>query len=150
LPRCRFLFLYLHYSISSGKLNQINTKFCKPLLFLCTFLLLHIIMLRGDTPGVASAYGRTGKVLLSPLRTPYQGAEGIAWLCAAPKQKLQPGALYLDRQVQPFHLPGGYLLNRGGHATKNTDGEVEELMTSLEAKTAETCRRAQAAAAVAK
>ena len=114
------------------------------------FASLHFFLHRVDTPGVASAYGRTGKVLLSPLRTPYQGAEGIAWLCAAPKQELHPGALYLDRQVQPFHLPGGYLLNRGGHATKNTDGEVEELLASLEAKTAETCRKAQAAETVAK
>jgi hypothetical protein len=85
---------------------------------------------------VAAAYGRAGAWLLAPLRTPDQGAEGIAWLCAAPPAALEPGAFYLDRGPQPIHLAGGYVLNRGGGATQNNDAEVADLMASLAAKTA--------------
>jgi hypothetical protein len=41
-----------------------------------------------DTPGVDAAYG-SSKKYLEPLRTIWQGTEGIAWLCAAPSAKIQ-------------------------------------------------------------
>ena len=52
-----------------------------------------------NTPAVEEAYGEQKKYL-EPMREPWQGAEGVAWLVAAPASELQTGALYLDRKVQ--------------------------------------------------
>lgn len=82
-----------------------------------------------DTVGVDSAFGEKKK-WFEPLRTPWQGTEGIAWLCAAPAAALQPGAFYLDRTPQTKYL-SGYFMSEGKF-TKNTDAEVEEMMTQLE------------------
>lgn len=91
-----------------------------------------------DTPGVDAWLGGN-KGLLAPLRTPWQGAEGIAWLCAVPtRDKLQPGAFYLDREPQRKHIAGPFF-TEGTH-TKNSPEEVAELMTML-------ARAAQASAA---
>lgn len=49
-----------------------------------------------------AAYGDQKKYL-EPMRTPWQGADGIAWLCTAEAAQLQSGAFYLDRKVQ--HSP---------------------------------------------
>ena len=43
-----------------------------------------------------SAYG-ANKSYLQPLRSLWQGAEGVLWLCVAPAEQLQGGAFYLDR-----------------------------------------------------
>lgn len=76
-----------------------------------------------DTPSVDDAYG-SWKSLLQPLRTPWQGAEGICWLCVTPKAELQNGALYLDRSPQEFHIGGTT-------RTKNTEQEVDNMMKEL-------------------
>ena len=82
------------------------------------------------TPGVAAAYGRAGEVLLAPLRTLRQGAEGVAWLAGvAQARELQAGAFYLDRAPQLLHLP------RSEAHTGNTGTEVAELMGALAAMT---------------
>ena len=39
------------------------------------------------------------------FRSTWEGAEGIAWLCVAPKAQLSSGEFYLDRLVAPKHLP---------------------------------------------
>jgi dehydrogenase/reductase SDR family protein 12 len=83
-----------------------------------------------DTPGVAAAYGATAR-LLAPMRTLHQGAEGIAWLAAAPKASLVPGAFYLDRTPQRKHVEGGWVLNRRGDFTRNSAAEVDELIAGL-------------------
>lgn len=75
-----------------------------------------------DTPGVEAAYGGQ-KSWLEPLRSLWQGTEGIAWLCCAPRSELQSGSLYLDRLVQPFHLVS---------RTHNTTEEVDFMMAALE------------------
>lgn len=75
-----------------------------------------------DTPGVEAAYGST-KSWLQPLRTLWQGTEGICWLCIAPKAELQNGAFYLDRSPQELHI--------GGSRTKNTEKEVDQMMSEL-------------------
>jgi len=82
-----------------------------------------------DTPAVEETYG-AGKKVLEPLRTPYQGAEGIAWLCMAPKAEITSGAFYLDREPQVKHLAGPYFSE--GSATKNTTREVDEMIRRLE------------------
>lgn len=56
-----------------------------------------------DTPGVDHAYGSM-KRFLQPMRSKWEGAEGICWLCVAPQQELESGAFYLDRQPQVKHL----------------------------------------------
>ena len=75
-----------------------------------------------STPGVDSAYGSLEQKLLSPLRSLWEGTEGIAWLCVGPRDNIEDGMLYLDRFVQPFDLTS---------RTKNTDAEKEELFQSL-------------------
>jgi dehydrogenase/reductase SDR family protein 12 len=79
-----------------------------------------------DTPAVTEAFGDDVKYL-QPIRTPWQGAEGMAWLLGA--DNLENGAFYLDRKVQPKHLSGfGF---REGKFTKNTPEQVDELLENL-------------------
>jgi hypothetical protein len=40
------------------------------------------------------------KKYLEPLRSLWQGAEGICWLAVVPSERLVPGAFYLDRKPQ--------------------------------------------------
>jgi NAD(P)-dependent dehydrogenase (short-subunit alcohol dehydrogenase family) len=91
------------------------------------------------TPGVDSAYGSQQK-WLEPMRSLWEGAEGILWLCLAPLTKLESGAFYLDRAVQRKHLPSpsiGALFHRGeggeGSYTENTEAEIADMMAQLEA-----------------
>jgi dehydrogenase/reductase SDR family protein 12 len=81
-----------------------------------------------DTPAVEEAYGDQKKYL-EPMRTPWQGAEGIAWLTAVSNTALQSGALYLDRQPQTKHLSGPFFSE--GSFTKNSKTEIEEFMKQL-------------------
>ena len=55
------------------------------------------------TPAVDAAYGDMKKYL-EPMRTPWQGADGIAWLCVADAAALHSGAFYLDRKVYACDL----------------------------------------------
>lgn len=82
-----------------------------------------------DTPGVESAYG-TQKKWLEPMRTLWQGAEGMCWLCVVDKTKLHPGALYLDRTPQRKHLAGPFFTE--GSATKNKPAEVADMVRDLD------------------
>lgn len=65
-----------------------------------------------------------------PYRTAWEGAEGIAWCCVVPTKKLQNGALYLDRSVQPKHMAGAFFTE--GSFTKNTPKQVDEMIDKLE------------------
>lgn len=69
------------------------------------------------------------KKYLQPLRSPWEGAEGIAWLVGTRKENIQSGELYLDRSVQPKHI-AGLFYSEGSH-TKNTPAEVDDFMSSL-------------------
>jgi hypothetical protein len=51
---------------------------------------------------VESAYGEKKKYL-QPLRSQWEGAEGIVWLCVAPAEQLEGGAFYLDRSPQVLY-----------------------------------------------
>lgn len=76
-----------------------------------------------DTPGVEAAYGKWGSYLLSPLRSLWEGTEGIAYLCACPAENLKSGSFYLDGRVQKKHL---------NESSKNTLEQVEIMMNHLE------------------
>jgi len=80
------------------------------------------------TPAVDDAYG-DNKKYLEPMRTPWEGAEGIAWLMGAKKDDLEGGELYLDRKTSPKHLAGPAFSE--GSFTKNSREEVNEMMTKL-------------------
>jgi len=79
-----------------------------------------------DTPGVDAAYG-SSKKWLEPLRSMWEGSEGICWLCAAPRDQLKSGEFYLDREPQPKHLPARLCKN----FTVNTSEEVDDMMNKL-------------------
>eukprot|EP01034_Spumella_vulgaris_P022640 gene22640-28780_t len=82
------------------------------------------------TDGVEKAYGESKKYL-EPLRSLWEGSEGIAWLLVEPDvTKIESGAFYLDRKTQPKHLPG--LLYGENEFTKNTPAEVFEMMLTLQ------------------
>lgn len=81
------------------------------------------------TEGVESAYGENKKYL-EPLRSLYEGSEGIAWLCASPAEQVESGAFYLDRSPQVKHMSGPFFTE--GSFTKNTPEEVAEMMTRLQ------------------
>merc|ERR1712137_987179 len=84
------------------------------------------------TPGVSSAYG-DNQSYLEPLRTAWQGAESIAWLCVAPGNQIESGAFYLDRKPQVKHMAGPFFSE--GTATKNSKESVDRMMQNLEAWT---------------
>lgn len=82
-----------------------------------------------DTPAVNVAYSKFEKSLLEPMRSPWQGSEGIAWLCVANKIKVETGEFYLDRKPQVKHLAGPFFSE--GSFTKNTTAQVDEMMVNL-------------------
>jgi len=67
---------------------------------------------------------------LAPLRTLWQGTEGIAWLCACAGSELEPGAFYLDRTPRAKHMAGPFFTE--GSFTKNTPAEVDEMIRKLD------------------
>eukprot|EP00927_Polykrikos_kofoidii_P048967 TRINITY_DN43122_c0_g1_i2.p1 TRINITY_DN43122_c0_g1~~TRINITY_DN43122_c0_g1_i2.p1 ORF type:complete len:523 (+),score=79.35 TRINITY_DN43122_c0_g1_i2:77-1645(+) len=85
-----------------------------------------------NTEAVDKAYG-SNKSLLEPLRTPWEGAEGMCWLLACPSHLIQSGAFYLDREPQVKHMAGPFFTE--GSYTKNSDVEVADMMEKLEAWT---------------
>lgn len=82
-----------------------------------------------DTIGVEEAFG-SQKKLFSPLRSKWEGAEGIAWLMSTDGDNLKSGGFYLDRKVQPKHISGCFMTE--GSFTKNSDEEIHEFMEKLE------------------
>lgn len=81
------------------------------------------------TDGVDAAYG-SNKSMLEPLRTLWQGAEGIIWLCVAPTNKIEGGAFYLDRSPRRKHIAGPFFSE--GTFTKNSDEDVDLMMLNLQ------------------
>merc|ERR1712032_647511 len=81
-----------------------------------------------DTPAVDAAFGERKKYL-EPLRTSWQGAEGISWLMATTTSNLKSGAFYLDRNLQQKHVAGPFFTE--GSYTKNTPKEVDIMMDNL-------------------
>mmetsp|Transcript_13525 Transcript_13525/g.28570 ORF Transcript_13525/g.28570 Transcript_13525/m.28570 type:complete len:343 (-) Transcript_13525:6-1034(-) len=80
------------------------------------------------TAAVDAAYGSTAQYL-EPMRTTWEGAEGICWLTSTATKNLEDGAFYLDREVQRKHI-GGLFMTEGSF-TKNSDKEVDSLMDKL-------------------
>jgi dehydrogenase/reductase SDR family protein 12 len=81
-----------------------------------------------DTPAVDEAFGDMKKYL-HPLREPWQGAEGVAWLVGTKREKIQSGEFYLDRKTQPKHMAGPFFTE--GRYTKNSKSDVDDLMENL-------------------
>jgi dehydrogenase/reductase SDR family protein 12 len=81
-----------------------------------------------DTNAVDEAFGENKKYI-QPLRDPWEGAEGVAWLLGADRSKLEEGALYLDRKTQPKHLAGPFFTQ--GWSTKNKPEEIDDFMNRL-------------------
>lgn len=80
------------------------------------------------TPAVDMAYGENKK-MFEPMRTTWQGAEGIGWLIGAKGSDLVGGAFYLDRKPQRKHL--GPVTSY----TKNSEKDIEDMMTNLKKAT---------------
>jgi len=78
--------------------------------------------------GVDAAYGEN-KSWLEPMRSCWEGAEGICWLLACKKDKIQSGEFYMDRKPQPKHIAGAFWYE--GSATKNTIDDVDMMMLNL-------------------
>ncbi|KAL7570367.1 hypothetical protein ACA910_017206 [Epithemia clementina (nom. ined.)] len=81
-----------------------------------------------DTPGVDDAFGNN-KSYLEPLRTTWEGSEGIAWLVGTKADNIQSGEFYLDREVQRKHIAGPFFSE--GSYTKNTKEQVDDFMKKL-------------------
>ncbi|CAJ1961091.1 unnamed protein product [Cylindrotheca closterium] len=75
-----------------------------------------------STDAVDAAYGENKKYL-EPMRSAWEGAEGIAWLMST-QSGLESGEFYLDRSPQPKHVAFGSF-------TKNKPEEVQEMMDKL-------------------
>ena len=78
------------------------------------------------TNAVEDAFGENKKYL-EPLRSTWEGAEGIAWLMQA--KDIEGGALYLDRTTQKKHIAGAFMTE--GSFTKNKNTDVDEMMKNL-------------------
>jgi lipocalin len=109
------------------------------------------------TEGVDAAYGES-KSYLEPLRSLWEGTEGILWLLSVPNATaaaaasggggggtaaLVPGAFYLDRSPQPKHIAGPFFSE--GSFTKNTPAEVQDMMAQLQAWSSAATRPSKAA-----
>merc|ERR1711907_31280 len=81
-----------------------------------------------ETPGVQGAFGDDAKYL-APMRTPWQGSEGICWLCVTPSSTIEAGAFYLDRAPREKHMAGPFFSE--GSFTKNSRAEVDHMMMKL-------------------
>lgn len=81
------------------------------------------------TPAVDAAYG-DAKKYLEPMRTPWEGAEGLVYTLLCGSEELVNGGFYLDRMPMVKHLSGP--LFSEGSFTKNTEKEVDEMMAKLE------------------
>jgi len=81
-----------------------------------------------DTVGVDEAFG-SGKKIFSPLRSKWEGSEGIAWLMGTNGTNLENGGFYLDRKTCPKHIAGPFMSE--GSYTKNSDEEVRAFMEQL-------------------
>eukprot|EP00041_Stephanoeca_diplocostata_P019412 m.418964 g.418964 ORF g.418964 m.418964 type:complete len:349 (+) comp21297_c0_seq1:361-1407(+) len=82
-----------------------------------------------DTPGVDAAFG-SQKKYLQPLRSMWQGAEGIAWLAVASAGDIESGSFYLDRTPQVKHISGFFA--REGSFTKNSQDDIDTMMKTLD------------------
>ena len=82
-----------------------------------------------DTGGVDAAFGETKKYL-EPMRSTWQGCEGIIWLAVAPYSGIQGGEFYLDRSPSRKHIAGPFFTE--GSFTKNSRLEVDMLMSRLQ------------------
>jgi len=80
------------------------------------------------TLAVEDAFGDTKKYL-EPMRTTWEGAEGLAWLMAGGGKELENGALYLDRETQVKHMAGPFFSE--GRFTKNSEADVKDFMENL-------------------
>lgn len=81
-----------------------------------------------DTPAVTEAFGDSKKYL-EPLREPWEGAEGVAWLVQAKRANITSGELYLDRKTQVKHLAGPFMSE--GTFTKNSKDEISAFLDNL-------------------
>jgi len=81
------------------------------------------------TDGVESAFGNS-KSWLEPLRSTWEGAEGICWLMTVRASAIVTGSFYLDREPQVKHIAG--LFCTEGSATKNSPQEIEMFHENLE------------------
>jgi len=77
-----------------------------------------------DTPAVELAYG-SSKSYLEPMRSPWEGAEGICWLMSTPRTNLENGEFYLDRCKQRKHISGAFMTS--GSYTRNTEEEIDSM-----------------------
>ena len=82
-----------------------------------------------DTEAVKTALPGFYATLKEKLRSPWQGADTVAWLCVAPKSSLKDGCFYLDRAVVPAHVSQGYFTG-----TQYKDEDVDKLAEMLEKK----------------
>jgi len=80
------------------------------------------------TDAVDDAFGDTKKYL-EPLRSTWEGAEGLSWLMSTDVKNLQNGEFYLDRKVQKKHIAGPFMTE--GSYTKNTEEDVDDMLENL-------------------
>eukprot|EP00548_Thalassiothrix_antarctica_P012978 CAMPEP_0194171270 /NCGR_PEP_ID=MMETSP0154-20130528/5874_1 /TAXON_ID=1049557 /ORGANISM="Thalassiothrix antarctica, Strain L6-D1" /LENGTH=338 /DNA_ID=CAMNT_0038883497 /DNA_START=43 /DNA_END=1059 /DNA_ORIENTATION=- len=78
------------------------------------------------TNAVEAAYGDSKKYL-EPMRSPWQGAEGISWLMGT--KNIESGEFYLDRRVFTKHVAGLFMSE--GKFTKNTESDIDNMMSKL-------------------
>ena len=68
-----------------------------------------------QTDGVDSAYGDS-KSYLEPLRSVWEGSEGIVWLLLVDRDRIEGGAFYLDRSPSRKHIAGPFFTGRIVHS----------------------------------
>lgn len=77
-----------------------------------------------ETDGVKTSIPGFYNTFKDKLRSLSQGCDTTVWLCLQDLDKLQPGGFYLDRQLQPKHLPLA--------GTKYSAADVDRLWEVLE------------------
>ncbi len=81
-----------------------------------------------DTPAVASSIPNFHRLTRAILRTPAEGADTAVWLAAAPRERIESGLFYFDRQPRRTHLLPW---------TRETDSDRKALWRRCERDTAD-------------
>lgn len=82
-----------------------------------------------NTKAVNDAFDTNTIKYLQPLRSEWEGTEGITWLLTTNKNNLISSEFYLDRKIQKKHLSGPFMTE--GTYTRNSETEIIEFMKQL-------------------
>lgn len=101
-------------------------------MFSCVLQFSYFSLGWADTPAVRSSLPDFHRRMRTRLRTPYQGADTLIWLCLSPNsRKEKSGNFFQDRKAVSKHLPMAWTHNSESEANKFI-GKLNEIRKDLQ------------------